>query len=377
MWNPIWHQAMTQSLLNGKAFGSNKTIIFTIHSPIDGTKLRIKFSNRFGKVPYEIGSMRVNIHGQSIPVTLNGETAFDIPIDGCIYSDEIPLAIPIDTNFEIRLYYKNPINDCNMIEEGASLLSGNQVDSSYFDTKKPLLARILGSYNAIPTIETVEVFSEQSTKSIVAFGDSITAMSQWTKPLAKRLETTNKSEFVLLNSGISGNCLLYEPKVFFGPIFGEKGSTRFQKDVLDIPNLHTVIIGLGVNDVAYYKDENKNVINLDTYMREIIRMVNILHEKDVRVVIQTLTPRLGVSRIMGVFTPEMERLRLLLNDWIRSAGIFDYVFDAEAVVQEQLADGIYYREGLHKGDHLHPNAIGGQKLADAYDLNKLTGKSIP
>ncbi len=29
---------------------------------------------------------------------------------------------------------------------------------------------------------------------------------------------------------------------------------------------------------------------------------------------------------------------------------------------------------VHAGDHLHPNARGGQKLADAFDLGKLTGK---
>ena len=66
--------------------------------------------------------------------------------------------------------------------------------------------------------------------------------------------------------------------------------------------------------------------------------------------------------------------RLLFNEWIRTADIFDYVFDAEKVVREERADGYYYGEGLHQGDHLHPNAAGGQRLADAYDLKKLTGK---
>ena len=73
---------------------------------------------------------------------------------------------------------------------------------------------------------------------------------------------------------------------------------------------------------------------------------------------------------------EMEELRLRLNAWIRTAGIFDYVFDAEAVVREERADGLYFREGLHMGDHLHPNEKGGQLLADAYDLELLTGASV-
>ena len=70
----------------------------------------------------------------------------------------------------------------------------------------------------------------------------------------------------------------------------------------------------------------------------------------------------------------METQRILFNDWIRSAGIFDYVFDADVVVRERTVDGWRYREGLHQGDRLHPNAEVGKILADAFDLRKLTGK---
>lgn len=67
-------------------------------------------------------------------------------------------------------------------------------------------------------------------------------------------------------------------------------------------------------------------------------------------------------------------LRLRLNDWIRTADVFDYVFDAEVVVREQREDGWYFREGIHMGDHLHPNAVVGQLLADAWDLDRLVGR---
>ena len=64
-----------------------------------------------------------------------------------------------------------------------------------------------------------------------------------------------------------------------------------------------------------------------------------------------------------------------LNDWIRSnADLFDYVFDAEAVVREQHEDGWYFREGIHMGDHLHPNDEGGRLLADAWNLEQLVGR---
>ncbi len=374
-WAPIWHQAMSRSFLKGKGFGWNKTLVFSLPAPVSGEALRIRFSNRFGAAPYEIGALRVFAGGKSCPATLGGQQRFQIPMGGVTFSDPCTLPVRRGEEIQLRLYYTNAINDSNMIEEEANLLPGDQTARSGNEAlRRPLLAKFLGAYNAIPAIEAVELLTEEPARAVVAFGDSITAMSQWTKPLARRLAETYPGEYILLNSGITGNCLLYEPEGLFGPVYGEMGTKRFERDVLGIPDLETVIFGLGVNDVSYLNEKTAGQINLPAYQKEITHMVDELHRRSVRVCMQTITPRLGVARTMGKFFPEMEALRLALNDWIRSVGIFDYVFDAEAVVREQRPNGIYYAEGLHKGDHLHPNARGGQKLADAFDLRKLTGK---
>ena len=374
-WSMIWHQAMTRSFLSGKAFGWNKTVVFTLSAPVSGDSLRIRFSNRFGAAPYEIGALRVFAGGKSCPVTLNGQRRFQIPTGGVTVSDPCALSVERGEEIQLRLYYTNAILDNNMIEEGGNLLPGDQTAQAGDEPlQKPMLAKLLGAYNGIPAMEAVEVLTEEPAKAIVVFGDSITALSRWTKPLAKRLAEVWPGEYTLLNSGISGNCLLYEPEGVFGPVFGKKGTVRFEHDVLEIPNLNAVIFGLGVNDVSYLNEKTAGQINLPAYQKAIIDMVDELRRRGVRVCMQTITPRLGVARTMGKYDRNMEALRLSLNDWIRSAGIFDYVFDAEAVAREERPDGFYYAEGLHQGDHLHPNATGGQKLADAFDLGKLTGK---
>lgn len=376
-WVMIWRQAMTRSFLNGKAFGWNKTVVFAVPAPVPGERLRLRFSNRFGSAPYEIGAVRVYAGGVSVPVTLNGKTRFEIPTGGVNVSDPCDLRVMKGEEVQIRLYYTNAILDNNMIEENATLLPGDQTEApGALPQRRPMLAKLLGAYNGIPALEAVEVFTEEPAKTIVAFGDSITALSRWTKPLTARLAETFPGEYTLLNAGISGNCLLYEPGGVFGPVFGDKGTTRFQRDVLDIPNLHTVIFALGVNDVAYRSKKTAEQINLENYQKTVTEMVEKLHERGVRVVVQTITPRLGVSIKMGRYNREMEALRLKLNDWIRSAGIVDYLFDAEAVVREMRPDGIYFAEGLHQGDHLHPNAKGGKLLADAFDIQELTGKEV-
>lgn len=318
--------------------------------------------------------MAVRSGRRVVPVTMGGLTSFEVPCGGVSYSDELEVPIVAGGLLEVRLYHPRPIVDCNMIEERATLLRGNQVSSDERGMHKPLLAHALGAYNAIPTIHAIEVRSEATARAIVAFGDSITALSQWTKPLSARVQATYPGEYALLNSGISGNCLLCEVKGAFGPVSGQRGTERFGRDVLDVPNLDVVIFGLGVNDASFYTERTRDVINRDAFAEAVSRQVEELRDRGVRVVMQTITPRLGAAWTMGRFTQPMEEQRLLFNEWIRSAGIFDYVFDAEAVVAERREDGLYFREGLHQGDHLHPNAEGGRLLAESFDLEALTGR---
>ena len=375
-WARIWQQAMTQSFLNGRAFGKNKTIVFSVLSPAGGDRLRVRFSNRYGKAPSEIGALTLRIGKSLHHVTLNGKETFCVPIGAECVSDELAVSISAGEPIELRLYYTNCILDNNMIEEGATLLKGDHTKDAVISeqVQKPYLAMLLGAYNGIPAIEAVELYTAAPARAIVAFGDSITALSRWTKPLAKRLSDAYGGDYVLLNAGISGNCLLCERPGLFGPVYGRRGTVRFSDDVLAVPRLDAVILGLGVNDASYLSEKTKDTINDQAYIAAITDLTEQLHARGVRVIMQTITPRLGCAKYLGTFTPEMERLRLAWNAWIRSAGIFDYVFDAEAVVAEAHPDGLYYREGWHQGDHLHPNETGGKTLADSFDLNQLTGR---
>ena len=373
-WKLIWHQALTCSPKHGKVVGKDKTIIFTVHTPASATGLRIRFTNRLGEAPYQIGRMAVAVRESLYPVKREGKTEFEIPVGETVWSDALPIDLEAGEDIEIRMYFESDIADCNMIEEEAHLYMGDHVYGATEAAKESNFAKRTGIFPPVPAIEAVEIQTEEELSAIVAFGDSITAMSRWTKPLSARLEQAYQGKYALLNSGISGNCLLYKVPGMLGDLFGDEGVKRFQQDVLDVPNLKAVIIALGVNDVSYLTKKTAGLINKETFIQEVQKITQTLHERGVRVVMQTISPRLGVARRMGKYTQAMEDLRLELNDWIRSASMFDYVFDAEAVVSEEHKDGLYYKEGLHQGDHLHPNFEGGRVLAEAYDLDQLTGR---
>lgn len=374
-WTPVWHQALVRSLMDGKPFSHHHTVIFPVHIAPEADALRIRFSNLFGQETSRIGSVTVKAEGSLKPVTVRKERAFRIPSGTQIWSDPLELPLPAGSDIEIRIYYENVQTDCNMIEDQANWLRGDRTYSAdTFPLRKPAVGKLLGTANAVPAMDLIEVRSGQESSCIVAFGDSITAMSKWTKPLAARLEKEYGGKYMLLNSGIAGNCLLYKVGGLVGNVFGEKGTDRFKRDVLKLPHVSTVIFALGVNDVSYLNDETRNIINEEAYISAVTKIADDLHEAGIRVIGTTITPRLKVARTMGKYTQEMEDLRLRLNAWIRSTDIFDGVADQELAVRDEDENGYFFREGIHMGDHLHPNEAGGIIMADNFDLKMLTGE---
>ncbi|MCR4634394.1 MAG: hypothetical protein K5648_09750 [Erysipelotrichaceae bacterium] len=375
-WKPLWHQALTRSLFDGKPFSKNRTVVFSLHLPYGAETVRLRFNNLFGNSEYHFGAVTIAYEKKIKDVFVHGNRDFTIAIGERVFSD--PVEIKETKDIEIRIFYKDEIIDCNMIEEDANWLKGDQTHKEVLPERirKPFLGKILGSYNAIPSIDLIEAYTEEEVSAVVAFGDSITAMSRWTKPLGKRLEDAYQGRYVLLNSGISGNCLLYEAESVFAPVFGQKGVDRFERDVLSLNDVSTVILALGVNDVSYLNDSSKDIINLQNYIAALTKMSEMLHARGIRVVMQTVTPRLKVARTMGKYDQRMEKLRLEINEWIRSAGIFDDVIDQDVLVRDKDKNGYFFMEGLHQGDHLHPNAEGGRRMAENFDLQKLTGEKI-
>ena len=371
-WTAIWSQAAAPSFAMGMLQGKKKTIVFTVISHISGETVRMRFSNIYGKKPYKIGALAVWLNGKKYDITVGGNTSFSIPTGGYTYSD--PTAIPVSAGaeLEIRLYYVSKAQDSNMtIEEAAAYPGDHTMDEVLPQIQKEPYKVQYNLYDAVVSLDRVEVQSEEPSKVIVAFGDSITAMNRWVKPLNKRLLDAFEGRYTLLNAGIGGNCLTYTVPGFMGRSYGEKGIARFERDVLSFDNLHAVIIALGVNDVAYYTKKTASIISFETYKDATTNIVTQLRNRGVRVIAQTLTPRTGYMD--KGYTSEMEALRIRINEWIRSCNLFDDVFDADELLRDENNPACI-KKSLHQGDYLHPNAAGGEQMAQAYDLTALTGE---
>jgi len=93
------------------------------------------------------------------------------------------------------------------------------------------------------------------------------------------------------------------------------------------------------------------------------------HAQGVRVIGATLTPFEGA----GTYTPAKEAIREAVNQWIRTTDQFDGTVDFEAIVRDP-ADPKAFREGLTGFDHLHPTDAGYAAMADAVNLDLISGR---
>lgn len=92
-WTPIWHQAAAPAFAMGLLAGKKKTVVFHVTPQVSGEKLRVRFSNHYGKKPYAIGGLTVWAQGKMHPITSGGSGSFSVPVGESCYSDEISFPV--------------------------------------------------------------------------------------------------------------------------------------------------------------------------------------------------------------------------------------------------------------------------------------------
>ena len=371
-WTPIWSQVMAKALINGQSY-KNKTSCFRFKAYMQGKRLRLRFSNVSGKSSVLLGSVILWKNNIPYVATLDEKVSIVIPKGEVRYSDIIQIPIEMQDEIEVRMYFKTAVCDLNHTESNATLYRGDQTKTltPLSNPTRSIMGALMGIYTVVPTLERIEIETNHEPKVIVAFGDSITAMNHWVKPLRERIHQMYHEDVCLMNAGISGNCLLYEIMRPFANLFGRKGIDRFDSDVLSVEHLHTLIFALGINDLSYYHKKTIEIINFGNYTKALMKIADQIHARNARIVVCTLTPRISFKLLK--FTVEMEALRIQINEWIRTCDYFDEVFDMDAVIRDSEKPNVIDKR-YHIGDHLHPNSVGGQKIADAFNLDQLIGR---
>jgi lysophospholipase L1-like esterase len=339
-----------------------------VHVSIGGAKIRVRFSNAFGKTALTITSAHVakaaangSIEpGSDKQLMFDDRSSVTIPAGALAYSDAIDFDLAPLSDLAVTIYVKSP-------PDGVTAHNGSRT-TSYFTAGDTVSATVLLAAQTIDHwyfLNGVDVESRDSAAAVVVLGDSITdgrnsttnGNGRWPDELARRLHANKHTRGVgVLNQGIGGNRLLRDG-------LGTNAQARFDRDILAQTGVRWLVVLEGVNDIGTCKDacdmESMTKDIIGAYQQIILRA----HTQNIRVYGATITAFGGSSYA----TPQAEQARQTVNNWIRTSGQFDAVIDFDAVTRDPNDPSKLSRQS-DSGDHLHPADAGYKAMGDAIDV---------
>ena len=384
----------------------NQTLRLIVHASIGGTKARIRVSNTYGDRPLVIGGARIarrttdaDIDPASDRVLkFHGRTAVKVPARAIMVSDPVDLDVAPLSDLAVSLFLPEP----TMTSTAHALAKQtNYISADTGDTTGVVKFAIGRKFRSLPFLTGVDILASGSAAAIVAFGSSLTdgdgtrsdvsRRLPWPDLLAQRLQDDHRgrTKLSVLNLGIIGNRLLTdsphrlimdEPETTtsrFEGVLGEAGLVRFDRDVLAQPGVKYVIVGLGINDIAFPGSLTplSKSVTADKLISGYRQIISRAHKKGVRVIGTTNAPfedsflDLGAdSPRVTFYTTEKEAVRVKVNEWILNGGAFDGVIDFDVVVRDP-GHPARLLPTYDSGDHIHPNDAGYNASANAIPLS--------
>jgi lysophospholipase L1-like esterase len=369
-WVGTWSTALhaPDTIVFGTNAGfSNQTVRQVVHTSVGGDRLRVRLST-FGAGTLRLGAAHAAVRaagaaivpGTDRTLTFGGRSSVVIPPGATILSDPVDLDVPPLADLAVSLFVPGSTGPATW----------------HFDARQTTYVSPAGDFTGsidMPVgsehhswfwLAGVEVTASRQTGAVVVLGDSLTdgtqstpdSNSRWTDHLARRLATIRGNHGVgVLNQGLAGNRLLND-------IIGANALARYDRDVLTQTGATHVVAFLGNNDILFVFNP-LDVVSVDQIINGHRQLIRRAHARGLAIYGATLTPFGGFP----LASAQKERMRQAVNDWIRTSGEYDAVFDFDAVVRDP-GEPARLRPLFDSGDHLHPNDAGYEAMGHAVDL---------
>lgn len=346
----------------------DQTFRQTARISLGGPRLRVRLSNAYGTTPLRIGAASVAGSAGAAPAALSfdGHPGTDIPPGQDRLSDPLALPIAAQQAVQVDVYVAGPTPLQTFHWDGrqtSAIAPGDQTGRVALRGSTPTTARLF--------LTGIEVEAPAAARAVVVIGDSITDGAtasldrdqRWTDHLAARLAPQGMA---VVNAGISGGRLLRDG-------MGDSALARFQRDVLGVPGVASVVVLVGINDIswpgtAFARDQPRpSLAELQAGYRQLVERA---HAHGVRIIGATLTPFAGAlpgTPLDDYYATDKDALRQQLNTWLREEAPFDAVIDLDAALRDP-ADPARLAPAFDSGDHLHPGDAGNRAMAEAVDL---------
>ncbi len=347
---------------------SGNTLRQALRVSIGGSRLRVHFSNQWGKGPLIIRAVHLARYagsgaidpGTERALAFGGKPGVSIAAGAEAVSDALDFALAPMEDVALTIAFGD-------VPPELTGHPGSRT-TSYIQPGDAVSAPSLGT--GVQTehwyaVTSIDVVAPAPAAGIAILGNSITdgrgsttnEQNRWPDMLSRRLRANAATaQVAVLNLGTGGNCVLR-------PCLGPAGLERFPRQVLDQPGVRWVIVFEGVNDIG----GARSAAAADSVAQGLIaayrQMIEQAHARGLKIYGATITP-FGTS---FYDSPPRQAAWRAVNDWIRTGHAFDAVIDFAAAVRDP-ANPTRLRPELDTGDHLHPNAEGYRVMGEAVDL---------
>jgi lysophospholipase L1-like esterase len=341
-----------------------------VRTSIAGSAIRLRFSNRLGTGALELDSVHIALSAGSgsinsstdTVVTFDGKTAVSIAAGENAYSDTFKFDLPAVTDIAVSIYFGS-------VPDELTGHPGSRT-TSYIMNGDVVSAE---SAAAVTTADHwyffsgIDIYSTDSYRTVVCFGDSITdgrgtttnAQNRWTDELATILQQNDSTKNVgVINEGIGGT------------LVSSSGVERFTRDVISQPGVKYVIMLYGVNDIIFGGATSESIISV---YKSLIKKA---HKAGILAYGGTILPFGDYSS----YTAEFEAVRETVNAWILNTsaddGGFDGIIDFASAVKDS-GDGTKLSSACGSEDGLHPGPAGYKLIAETIDTSLLINTETP
>jgi lysophospholipase L1-like esterase len=352
---------------------TNATLRQVAHVSVGGSRLRLKFSNRYGTSSLTLQRIRIasSLAGGATDaatdtaVTFGGASSVTIAAGKDVWSDEIDFDLAERDDLAVSVFVAG---SADIATEHRFAQRTNYVSIGDATSTADVTATAQTTSSGYWLTE-IDVLGPSLPNVIVCFGDSITdgngstanANLRYPDQLS-RLALASSSlgqELSVVNAGIGGNRWLHGG-------LGDEASARFAVDALGVSGVSHVIILLGINDIGFSVFSSAEEVTAEEIIAAITDAVRAAKAAQLKVFLGTLPPFGGSL----YYTAAGETKRGAVNAWIRSNAVADGFLDFDELLRD-ATDPTKYATSYDSGDHLHPNDAGYAVMAKAVELTKL------
>ncbi len=369
-WVTAWGNAISINDRRPENYGRNLTLRYPVKMMLSGEAVRITLDNFCGTESVTLTSAHIAraLSGDAIntestcQLTFDGASSVTIPAGGRKTSDPITFSVSCGETIAVSLYFKeftelrSAVHITGPLSQGYYAI-GDQTASASLpvnDSRKT---------NWFYFLSDIEVLTSSEKRTIVCFGDSITAQA-WPDYLMQRVLQTGKGNTAVIRKAASGTRILRQYDNITYDSYGLKGSTRFPHEV-PVSGADTVIIQHGINDIIHPVGTEVNPFRpwsdlptAEEMIEGLRNYIKLAHGYGMKAYLGTLLPIEG----WRTYADFREELRQSVNAWMRSTNEADGCIDFAAAVCNP-ANPSAFGDGYDSGDHLHPSALAYERMA--------------